>query len=212
MRKEIDKYWKEREVKQLLHFTRIQNLPSIARNGLVPRAQLELGVAKGVTNDCQRLDRRKGYNCLSISFPNGPMFYRFQRDNPADEWAIVAITPKILPTHDILFCWRNAASGDIANASNDHLSTLSAFQGMFGEREGQTGRAKQKLRNCDPTNVQAEVLVRGVIAPQHFLGVYLPNQKAVDTYRPLIGGMRIKISTRRGLYGTRDFYLNNLKG
>lgn len=194
-----------------MHFTRIENLPSVARRGLVPRAQIDLGIVRGVTNDAQRLDRRKGYNCLSVSFPNASMFYRFQRANTAADWVILAITPKILSTHDVLFCWRNAASSEIASRSDDELSTLESFEGIFQDRAGYPSRKKQKLRDCDPTNVQAEILVRGVIAPKHFMGVYFPNKKVRDAYKPMIGGLKTAITTRRGLYGTRDFYLENLK-
>jgi hypothetical protein len=175
-------------------------------NGIVPRAQIDCGQVEGATNDNIRLDGRRNHNCLSIAFPNSLMFYKFQNDNPGVEWPILVIHPILLSTRKALFCHDNAASGLISQVSDDDLGSLSALKGIFDERDGITSRADQFLKPCDPTNVQAEILIEGIIPAEAIYHVIYPSVPCQNQYASIIGNRKFNVSNRRGFYGTRQYY------
>lgn len=53
---EIEKIVSQRNIKLLIHFTRVENLQSILENGLLPRSNFEELGAEPLTNDKVRLD------------------------------------------------------------------------------------------------------------------------------------------------------------
>ena len=206
MRQDIEDFRQERQIPYFLHFTRSENLPSILEHGLRPRAELDAGDCCGVTNDHHRLDGRREYNCLSATFPNSTMFYRFRMDNPGSEWPILVIHPRIISVRETLFCWRNAASNDISCKEENQLSSLAAFQNLFAELDGYESRAEQQLKINDPTDVQAEFLVKGVIPPKAIYCVIFPDVPSQQKYAEAVGERQSIVSSRRGFYGTREYY------
>lgn len=91
---------KNRGIEYLWHFTKIENLDSILRNGLIPRGVLS---AQGINvnfNDHHRLDRQVNANCLSIGHPNYKMFYRLRVQDSSQLWVVLAIKPEVLWTKD----------------------------------------------------------------------------------------------------------------
>lgn len=206
MRDDIEAYWKERQIPYLLHFTRSENLPNILSSGLQPRSEIDNGNFCGTVNDDLRLDGRRNFNCLSIAFPNSLMFHRFKLDNPGTDWPILVVHPGIMSRRNSLFCWQNAASNEISHADGAQLGSLAAFQGLFEERDGHPARNDQFLKICDPTNLQAEVLVEGVIPPAAIYCVIFPNFPCQQQFAPIVGDRQSLVSGRRGFYGTRQYY------
>lgn len=206
MRQDIEDFRITRGVPYLLHFTRAQNLPGILANGLVPRVEIDAGNHCGSTNDDLRLDGRREFNCLSATFPNAPMFYRFKSDNPGVEWPIVAVHPGIMARFHTLFCWQNAATNEMSGASENDLASLAAFRNLFAERVGYPTRESQLLKHADPTHVQAEILVKGVIPPAAIYCVIFPSVPCQNQYAGIMGERQSIISDRRGFYGTREYY------
>jgi len=206
MQQDIQTFSEARQIKYLLHFTRLENLPSILQNGLVSRSYLDWGIYNGTTNDIGRFDNRRDYNCLSISFPNCLMFYKYMNENPEAEWPILLIRPQVLWNYDTLFCQTNAAATLISEKSEAELKTVQAFGSMFAEIEGHTSRADQLLKICDTTDVQAEVLVKGIIPPSEIYGVIFRTSACLEAHKAILGDRSAYLSSRRGMYGNRDFY------
>lgn len=206
MRQDIEDFRLARQIPYFLHFTRSENLTSILEHGLRPRADLDAGACCGITNDQHRLDGRREYNCLSATFPNSTMFYRFRMDNPGTEWPILVIHPQIVSRRHTLFCWRNAASTDISSVDEAELSSLAAFQDLFAERDGHPSRVDQALKVKDPTDVQAEFLVAGTIPPQAIYCVIFPDVPSQQKFSDAVGERQSIVSDRRGFYGTRECY------
>lgn len=206
MREEILQVVRELKIPFLLHFTRAENLASIMQKGLLPRAVVNEEAPESVVNDALRLDGRRSYNCLSISFPNAPMFYRFRQDAPGADWVILLIPPIVLGGEGVLFCKHNAADARISGTAECHLSTPEALRAIFEELPDHPSRADQKLKPFDPTDVQAEVLVPGVIAANMIKSVVFPSSASRAANLQLIGNRKAYISDRRGLYATRSYY------
>jgi len=117
----------KRNIKHLIHFTRIENLENILVNGLIPRNAMkdefvdllsfwmdeneEENGGKYFYNDLNRLDNKLDYSCLSVGFPNDKMFYKLKLECPHAEWVIISISPQILVNHECLFYPCNALQG-----------------------------------------------------------------------------------------------------
>lgn len=196
----------ERQIPYLLHFTRAVNLPSILATGLQPRSEIDSGTVLATTNDPLRLDARRDHNCVSISFPNSSIFHRFKLNTPDTDWPILVIHPGVMSRRNSLFCWHNAASNSISQQSAEQLSSLAAFQDLFENRDGHQTRTEQFLSSCDPTNVQAEVLIEGTISSDAIYCVIFPSVPCQQQYAPIIGTRQAIVSGRRGFYGTRQYY------
>ena len=77
----IQQVIENRQIKGLVHFTRLENLVSILHNGIVPRSYLfdDNIPITGMVNDALRLDGKQHGSCFSISFPNWKMFYSYRK-------------------------------------------------------------------------------------------------------------------------------------
>lgn len=109
---------KDRNIRGLVHFTPMQNVPSILERGLMPRAQLEQLRARGEVqftySDHRRFDGKES-NCLSIAFPNGEMFYRKRREHGwPTRWVVLVFHPEEILNHpSTVFTVSNASRGGV---------------------------------------------------------------------------------------------------
>ena len=194
------------KVPYLLHFTRAINLPSIITHGLYPVGRANEVGASPAINDQYRFDGHRNSTSVSIAFPNCQMFYKYRMLDAAVDWAILLIDPSILWTKDCAFCRHNAADGRISAQPVVSLMNAQAFTGMYDEIEGVTSRAEQKLETYDPTDVQAEVLVFGVIEPQYITGVIFERATARDAYQPQLGERKAYLhANNKGMFANRKY-------
>ncbi|WAH60943.1 DUF4433 domain-containing protein [Pseudomonas silvicola] len=204
-RPEIQAFSQEREISYLVHFTRLENLPSILQHGLFPVSDHQALRNHPIINDEHRLDGHLDGTSLSISFPNYQMFYKY-RQTPNTEWVVLGIDPSVLWTKDCGFCRRNAATNEISQQPLDNLRTLAAFQGMFDEVEGLDTRQEQKLKTSDSTDPQAEVLVFDKIAPNLIFGVAFNSQLTRDNHAAICGSRNLIVEPPNGgLFASRPF-------
>lgn len=191
----------------LVHFTRVDNVASIMQNGLLPVSFANEQGIRPVVNDAQRLDGRLNGTSLSIAFPNGSMFYRLRNENPETKWAILALSPSVLWSKDVLFCRHNAADKKISELPADLLRRPEAFEGMFAEIDGHESRANQSLKDFDPTDVQAEVLVMEAIEPEFIIGALFNEESVRNEYGGHLGLRKLIVHRgRKGLFANRTYY------
>ena len=160
----------------MTHFTRIENLPSILKYGLYPKANLgELGTA-AIINDKLRQQRFSNATSLSVQFPNYRMFYKLrcdlleQESVPKTHWVVLTLRPAILWEKDCAFYITNAASSGMVMLDIDTRKSVEAFRELFEERDGKPSRAELGISDRFPTDPQAEVLVFDKIEPNYILG------------------------------------------
>jgi len=134
------------------------------------------------------------------------MFFRFQNDNPGVNWAILVINPVVMAVKRTLFCRHNAADGRMSSSAECDLTTIQAFQGMFDEIDGVSARLEQRLKLQDPTDVQAEVLIEGVIEPEYIMAVVFRTAADQAANANHLGDRKGYVHTRRGFFGTRTYY------
>ena len=140
------------------------------------------------------------------------MLYAYMMADPSVPWAILLLKPHLLVEDRVLFCKHNAADNKISTLPDDALRGVNAFNCMFEELEGVSSRADQKLKSADPTDVQAEILVKGTIDPGYFDGIVFQSQAAAQQYAEAAGGLTRYVSDKRGLFGDRNFYRTWGKG
>lgn len=172
-----------RNIQCLYHFTKIENLPSIMANGILPRGHLDnLGLAYQF-NDEIRLDGHLGASSLSIEHPNYKMFWRLRMLSATQQWVVLGVQRNILWEKDCAFCHENAASAQVTSIPIAQRRTLQAFNNMFAEVPNKPTRAALRLQDKFPTNPQAEVLVFDVIEPRYLVSVVTNDFRLVPQLR-----------------------------
>ena len=159
-----------RKIDNIVHFTRLGNLRSILKHGIVPRNNQEFFNIKSVCNDVERFDCRLDATSCSITFPNDRIFRSF-RDNkyPNEKWVVLILDAKvILSTENVCeFFLTNAANKIMRSQSGFELRH---FQNMFNNEitiQKSDGSSYTCIRQQMPdnftTDVQDEILIRGKI-------------------------------------------------
>lgn len=196
---EIESILKDRKIRVLLHFAQLENLPSILENGLKTKDELD-ETAK--CNDQHRLDNHTDTISVSIHHPNDAMFYKYRQQNTSADWCVLGIKSDILLEKDALFCKRNAASASISSKSENELRMASSLEGMFDEIPDFPSREEQHLKSFDPTDVQAEILIKGNIEAEDIFSIVFTSRQAKKDHQTIIGDRVVKI------YGERVTYLS----
>lgn len=180
IKKEVEK----RNIKFLVHFTKLKNLPFILQNGLLTRDLVLNNYSKISVNDEYRMDRTNGI-CTSISFPNYKMFYSCRLRFPEEKWMVIGIKPDILWQKQCVFNFTNAASNLCNSIPLIEKTTSSSFMEMFGENYN--NRQELKIPEHYTTDPQAEVIFLENIEKNHLIGFAVDNQnlyKKLTSYFP----------------------------
>lgn len=186
----VFEYLKSRGVKEILHFTDVNNLESIAENGILPRDLLDQLNIPYVSNDVVRLDG-KGHINLSISNLNNSMFYKFRKTYPHHCYVILSLDISLLKdlsSTDYYFTSTNAASSKAQVINVEEM-----FDGWRG-----------KLPIHFPTDNQSEVIIKTKINSKYINFIYVEDQydqnlirkinKFFPTKQLLIGTIKFKYS------------------
>ena len=195
----IENAVKAKNITSILHFTNVENLDSILRNGLLSRQVIENRSMLYSFNDSYRGDGVLNAICCSISFPNYKMFYQLQKKNPDIDWAVISINPSVL--------WEKKCEFFSENAAKKNTSAV-PFDKLFSDIHK---RHELSIPDSYTTNPQAEVLVLDVIEPKYFssinfnekLKIKNPN-KISDIIKPFQSRFEFKIN--RDLFTYRKDY------
>lgn len=178
-----------KNIPYLVHFTRIDNLPSILKNGFYPQSRkMELSAGIPHINDHMRLDNKKDHTCFSISFPNSKMFFRVRNTFNGD-WAVLLINNRILWEKECLFYQTNAASNSVRFNSIDSHQGSHALSKMFLSSD--ECPRDSFLLDCDPSDEQAEVMIPGIIESSYIDGIVFDNREIADEYNNRIKDKKI---------------------
>jgi len=168
----------DRNIKEILHFTRRENLHSIATHGLLSREQLKRRGLPFQPTDYQRMDQRLDHISLSISTLNRRMLRAKGMDKRARSYAVCVVDPCVLWELDCLFFPENAAHHRNREIDEENLSSYEAFTDMLD------WRLSGLLGNLKPIGVpfdeQAEVMIRGSVPLRYIKKI----EVACKTYIP----------------------------
>jgi hypothetical protein len=177
----IEQLIEARDIRGLVHFTPMQNVPSILKLGLVPRGQLEQlrwrGQAQFDYSDHHRFDGKES-NCLSIAFPNGEMFYRKRQEHPGWKWVVLVFNPEEILNHE-------STTFTVSNASRSGVERVSGAEGLrrvFGDSPAHW--------RCPPDR-QAEVRVPFVLGVELIKVICCHTEDDVKEVRGLATNARL---------------------
>lgn len=200
----IQKIVTQQEISCLVHFTRVENLESIMVHGIVPIATAKEKFQEVHSNDEYRWDGHSDASCLSISFPNSKMFYKYRQADVNADWLVLGVHPSILWLKSCAFCKNNAAKREISSQPLDLLKQPQSLLSMFQEVDGFVSRKEMGLKPFQTTDIQAEVLVFDVIEPQYIIGAVF-NKSKVKTAceRFLVGKQSLLHGINSGYFNRR---------
>lgn len=161
-------FLKSRGVTELIHFTPINNLPNILKEGLVPRKILEDKGADFIWLDAYRHDGKNHIN-LSISNPNIKMFYSYRKPNDLD-FVVLTLDPSLVSQYHCTYTTTNAASNTAMSSSVEELFS---------------GNRPEGFQDNWTTDNQAEVLVEETISPEYILSIQFPVEGTEPSSRIL---------------------------
>ena len=125
-----------------------------------------------------RLDGHIDTISLSISFPNYKMFYKYRMTTSTRGWVVIALSPSILWEYECAFCKYNAADSRISKLPKDYLNSIKSLKEMFAENNEDKGvRTANRLKEFDPTDPQAEVLVFSNIPIEKIISINFYDKK-----------------------------------
>lgn len=202
--REIKDFIKKRRIVTLAHFTQVENLDSILNYGLLSKEELLKKNLSYNSNDELRLEGKNNALCLSISFPNYKMFYKY-RCSKDGEWCVLELDPSILYEKECLFCINNAASSSELKRSDEEKMNISGMKKLFYDSTSSRDLSNLPIRYT--TNPQAEVLVLNPIEPKYINGIHFDrNHKKYKEFVSNYPKFKFKIS--RGAFSPRCDYEN----
>ena len=175
---------KTRNITQLVHFTKKQNINSIIKNGLLSIEELKKRNLEYIYNDPERRDDWNYAISLSITNKNLFLFESFKRRQKLidSDFVEIKIDPSVIIDNECIFCDTNAASHtfDIYRKNEEELAILKtwiAFDAMFKKtvkRHTLNEKGKIKRFNQKPNETtcsQAEICLIGNIQPEKFINL-----------------------------------------
>lgn len=157
----------KRKVPYFVHFTAVDNLKSILSSGIIPRNKLEAENIPYQLNDEYRLDGNTHVN-LSITHPNCKFLYRARERHPDTDYAVITINPRILERYSGVN-GQETFSFSSTNAASNKARRCNVEELFSGERP-------DFFKSEWPTDEQSEVLIPGIVPPEFFFSVELPEK------------------------------------
>jgi len=211
LQKEASFFHAQKRVKGRLHkilytiFTRVENLNSILRHGIIPVKDLDNRRMNYTCNDEDRWDNRRDRSSFSIDFPNYRFFYKLRMHYLQKEWVVLQLNKKILWTKDCLFCVDNAARSSVACIDDQDKKGIRAFEKLYDEYPNQRTRQQMRLKKSYTTNPQAEILVLGDIEPDLISNVIFETNQAREKFRNSINS-EVNLGVNSDLFKYRHDY------
>lgn len=192
-----------RQISELVHFTKLENLTSIIKYGLFSVDQLAEQGIKYHFNDDKRLDGRTDCICTSVHFPNPANLKIFRDKYPGCSWVIIVLDAQLILNHVCFFAEHNAATSRIKN-NIERRKSPEAFEGMFAETvQGKINTdgtidvySRKQMHNdisCLPTSYQAEILVKDHIEQKYIKGAFFMNEKDMKQYQDILAAKEIDV-------------------
>lgn len=185
---QVSSILKERNIFELIHFTHVENLPTILEFGLLPLEDQKTYYISSHHSDAS--NHFRDAISLSISFPNFKMFYAKHLGMTSD-WAVITLSPDILFENrsKVLFCYENAARFmyEIPEDPEKFIGPK-AFNRMFCKNlptytSKSVSREELAIPSNYTTDPQAEILYHGKIPVSKIEKIQVSHE---SSYRKLI--------------------------
>lgn len=177
----IQQIVERQDIRFLLHFTQLQNLPNIIQHGILPRELLDKADFDAYAGAKNRLDGDDQSVSLSISAVSQKIFAAKTKGTSETDWVILFLDPSILWTSKCRFNFCNAATREMRYyRKNIYIGGPWALNRMFSDEmappsyKGTSYREETETPSFLTTDPDAEVQVlepEGV-APEEIIGAW----------------------------------------
>lgn len=209
---EIKQILENRNINNLYHFTKGENLKSILKYGLMSVNNLNDDNISFKCTDEDRNDKKLNYISSSISFPNYKYFFP-TRCNSTNKlgWVVLEIDSNILCDKECIYCCENAATNNVTYIKDTEKKGSDALEKLFDDFD-EIKRVDLKIDKNMPTNPQAEVLIPNKIDLKYIKGIYFENLTVKKYFFDeldsdiIISDNKIKIDVKSELFKYRNDY------
>ncbi|MCB2399376.1 DarT ssDNA thymidine ADP-ribosyltransferase family protein [Rhizobium ruizarguesonis] len=161
-----------RQIKYLLHFTQLKNLPGILRHGLRSRSELKTAGYVVYASAADRIDGKDDAISVSITCFYPKMFESKRREAGDEAWAFLLLDASILWRFPCNFHRRGLARSAAQNALGKLYGHF-ALQKLFDD---EVFRKSCGLPDFCPTYPDAEVQIMASIVPPEFVvGIWVES-------------------------------------
>lgn len=167
----------QRGITRICHFTQSRNLAHILGDctGILSTSTLIERDLPFNPTDNNRYDGCENYICCSIQYPNAYYFANVrEQDHLFKDWVVLLIAPDFLWQTTTRFCPCNAARERGALIGRGYDSFMSLFTDCS---PGRGIRRSPSHLLCSPTDIQAEVLVHGLIPLDAIIGIAVASEE-----------------------------------
>lgn len=189
--KQIVNFIKNKNIQNIYHFTNINNLESIIKNGILSRYELKNKSINYNYNDNQRLDGYTNASCFSIGFPNYKMFHKLKNNSP-NKWCVIELDSSLLYEKDCIFSRYNATSSEEKNRDIKSRNGILGLESMFCNEYNGLNRSDLNIPSYYPTNPQAEVLIFGTVEPKYIKRIIMQSNDDVIKFSQRYKNMNIE--------------------
>ena len=204
MKEKILKDMKRRDIKNFIHFTRVENLEGILRYGLLTRAELDKNKLRYIYNDYERYDNVRDSVSLSIRWTNYSTFYKMRMRDPGKSWAVLLLRPELVLDIECAYNYTNAASNKMRYRSLESRCTYESYEKMFNNEI--ENRNKKELESDETTDHQAEILALGNIPVKYIQSVCFETLEDCKRYQSLFKGSNIHCGYNEKYFNCRHDY------
>ena len=158
---------------RLIHYTPIENIPSIIENGILSVNQIRNRKLQHARNDAQRLDGLVDWISTSITHPNYAYLHAIRSREPNKRFAIIELNSNLLWTQDWIAFPTNAAATESKSLLLNNAKSLMGVSGLMnlfkcGESRDKSNpkrieRSTYNLPENEATDPQSEVMFLGEI-------------------------------------------------
>ncbi|MGH6787935.1 MAG: DarT ssDNA thymidine ADP-ribosyltransferase family protein [Novosphingobium sp.] len=177
---------RERQIQEVLHFTRLERLGGILEYGILGKSDL---LDRGF-EVFDRMDKSEDSVSVSISCYYPDMFWAKRNGAQNQPWIILTLHPSLLWQYHCLFFRRGVPTSESQNQSGKRFGGF-ALEALFDDAsfsldpDEPSFRDKHSLPPSWPTFSDAEVQVKSPIAPNYIKAAVVENPDLVDTVREI---------------------------
>lgn len=166
------------QIENVLHFSRLENLPGILEHGLLSRSVLRNADYGVYVSDAGRLDKEDDAISVSISCYYPKMFEAKRHRSGDEPWVILVLHPSLLWNYPCRFHRNGAATnatkyGSSTTYGGFALKTLFDDFSLSTDSTKTSFRAEYGLPISWPTFSDSEVQVMSPIHPDYVMGAWI---------------------------------------
>ncbi len=190
----INQYIQSREIKNLVHFTHVDNLEMILTYGLMSKTILmNEGLRRHIQPkflDNKYLEGKEDANYLSISCPDYESFYEFFKHDE-ENWAVILFNTEPIKKHKCRY------------KPEELAKEVSGFQGlkeMFSDSEI---KVSDQIATWLTTNPRAKVIEESVIPPSWIKEVHLATAKHLKKVKKWSSPQNVQVKIEQKFFEPR---------